>query len=300
MSVAHGWEPPLSRATTHVPGLGHFPVALCPLMPAVFRRILETAKQARRPITKIMLNATDYADIRKFGRDILEIESQAALLKTGRQAQFLGYGTWIYTSRLVPEGMACVTFDDEPIHKLLESDNLSGQLFRLCERNLPKEGLQEEALPLKVRDGISEAEFRAMAAVVQAHAQLRGEDTMGAIMLTSGSTILTDTQLVALGRKIDAFKNGSFSVPETRRAPVDKDTKVSIETPLVQPSTLDHYVFAMLARCGEFKETVPSGLVKAVVDTAQAFAAAVCEKTTHVGHPVWPHLCVRCGYNGKT
>jgi hypothetical protein len=52
------------------------------------------------------MNARDYADIRKFGRDILDIESQATLLKTGLQASL--WGAQIITSRLVPVGTVYV------------------------------------------------------------------------------------------------------------------------------------------------------------------------------------------------
>jgi hypothetical protein len=57
------------------------------------------------------LNATDYADIRKFGRDILDQESQQTLLKTGLQASL--WGAQIITSRLVPAGFVFVCCEPE-------------------------------------------------------------------------------------------------------------------------------------------------------------------------------------------
>lgn len=57
------------------------------------------------------MNARDYADIRKFGRDILDVESQAALLKTGLQSTL--WGAQIITSRLVPTGVVYVTCEAE-------------------------------------------------------------------------------------------------------------------------------------------------------------------------------------------
>ncbi|MFA6233874.1 MAG: HK97-fold major capsid protein [Bacteroidota bacterium] len=53
-------------------------------------------------VARVYMNARDYADIRKFGRDILDIESQATLLKTGLQAVL--WGAQVITSRLVPVG----------------------------------------------------------------------------------------------------------------------------------------------------------------------------------------------------
>jgi len=62
-------------------------------------------------VARIFMNATDYADIRKFGRDILDIESQAVLLKTGLQATL--WGAQIITSRLVPVGTVYVCCEPE-------------------------------------------------------------------------------------------------------------------------------------------------------------------------------------------
>jgi hypothetical protein len=53
-------------------------------------------------VARVYMNARDYADIRKFGRDILDVESQATLLKTGLQASI--WGAQIIVSRLVPQG----------------------------------------------------------------------------------------------------------------------------------------------------------------------------------------------------
>lgn len=53
-------------------------------------------------VARVYMNARDYSDIRKFGRDILDIESQATLLKTGLQATL--WGAQIITSRIVPAG----------------------------------------------------------------------------------------------------------------------------------------------------------------------------------------------------
>lgn len=62
-------------------------------------------------VARIYMNAVDYTDIRKFGRDILDIESQAELLKTGLQAYL--WGAQIITSRLVPAGTVYVCGEPE-------------------------------------------------------------------------------------------------------------------------------------------------------------------------------------------
>lgn len=62
-------------------------------------------------VARIYINATDFADFRKFGRDVLDIETQAVLRQTG----LLGvmYGAQIISSRLVPAGTVylCTTPD---------------------------------------------------------------------------------------------------------------------------------------------------------------------------------------------
>lgn len=62
-------------------------------------------------VARIFMNARDYADLRKFGRDILDIESQRDLLKTGLMATL--WGAQIITSRIVPVGTVYVACEPE-------------------------------------------------------------------------------------------------------------------------------------------------------------------------------------------
>ncbi len=62
-------------------------------------------------VARIFMNARDYADLRKFGRDILDIESQAALLKTGLMGTL--WGAQIIVSRLVPANTVYVCTEPE-------------------------------------------------------------------------------------------------------------------------------------------------------------------------------------------
>jgi hypothetical protein len=57
-------------------------------------------------VARVFLNARDYADIRKFGRDVLDIESQATLWKTGMMAT--GWNAQFIVSRLVPAGVVYI------------------------------------------------------------------------------------------------------------------------------------------------------------------------------------------------
>lgn len=62
-------------------------------------------------VARVYMNARDYGDLRKFGREILDIESQATLLKTGLMATL--WGAQIIVSRLVPAGFIYVCADPE-------------------------------------------------------------------------------------------------------------------------------------------------------------------------------------------
>jgi hypothetical protein len=62
-------------------------------------------------VATIFLNAKDYADLRKWDRDTLDIETQAILLKTGLMATL--WGAKLIVSRIVPEGTVYVCGESE-------------------------------------------------------------------------------------------------------------------------------------------------------------------------------------------
>lgn len=62
-------------------------------------------------VSRIFMNARDYTDVRKFGRDIYDIESQAALLDSGIRSNF--WGASIIVSRLVPDGTVYLCAEPE-------------------------------------------------------------------------------------------------------------------------------------------------------------------------------------------
>lgn len=84
---------------------------VAPISPAVLADAFAEIERHDLRVARIYMNAVDYADIRKFGRDILDIESQATLLKTGLQATL--WGAQIITSRLVPAGFVYVCAEPE-------------------------------------------------------------------------------------------------------------------------------------------------------------------------------------------
>jgi hypothetical protein len=62
-------------------------------------------------VANVFLNAKDYADLRKWDRDTLDIETQAVLLKTGLMATV--WGAKLIVSRIVPEGTVYVCGEPE-------------------------------------------------------------------------------------------------------------------------------------------------------------------------------------------
>lgn len=85
---------------------------VAPISGAVLADAFSLIERHDLRVARVYMNSRDYADIRKFGRDILDIESQRELLRTGLQATL--WGAQLVTSRLVPVGTVYVTC--EPTH----------------------------------------------------------------------------------------------------------------------------------------------------------------------------------------
>lgn len=79
---------------------------IAPISPSVLADAFAEVERHDLRVARIYMNAVDYADVRKFGRDILDTESQQVLLRTGLQATL--WGAQIITSRLVPAGYVYV------------------------------------------------------------------------------------------------------------------------------------------------------------------------------------------------
>jgi len=86
------------------------PVA-APLTPSVMADAFALVERHSLRVARIFMNAVDYADVRKWGRDIYDPETQAVLLRTGIQGNL--WGAQIITSRLVPAGFVYVCTEPE-------------------------------------------------------------------------------------------------------------------------------------------------------------------------------------------
>jgi hypothetical protein len=84
---------------------------VAPISGAVLADAFSLIERHDLRVARVYMNARDYADLRKFGRDILDIESQANLLKTGLMATL--WGATLITSRLVPVGTVYICCEPE-------------------------------------------------------------------------------------------------------------------------------------------------------------------------------------------
>jgi len=84
---------------------------VAPITPSVLADAFADVERHDLRVARVYLNAKDYTDIRKFGRDILDIESQRVLLNTGLQANL--WGAQILVSRRVPVGYGYVCAEPE-------------------------------------------------------------------------------------------------------------------------------------------------------------------------------------------
>jgi hypothetical protein len=84
---------------------------VAPISGGVFADAFSLIERHDLRVARVYMNARDYADIRKFGRDILDPETQAGLLKTGLMGTM--YGAQIVTSRLVPVGTVYLCCEPE-------------------------------------------------------------------------------------------------------------------------------------------------------------------------------------------
>jgi len=85
--------------------------AVAPLTPANLADAFASIERHDLRVARVFCNALDYSDIRKWGRDVLDIETQATLLKTGLMATV--WGAQIIVSRRVPAGVIYVCAEPE-------------------------------------------------------------------------------------------------------------------------------------------------------------------------------------------
>ena len=85
--------------------------AIAPLTPSNLTDAFARVEQHDLRVSKVFMNALDFSDIRKWGRDVLDIESQASLLKTGLMGTV--WGAQIIVTRQVAPGYVYVTAEPE-------------------------------------------------------------------------------------------------------------------------------------------------------------------------------------------
>ena len=84
---------------------------VAPISPAILADAFAEIERHDLRVARVYMNAADYADIRKFGRDVLDIESQDTLWKTCMMAT--GWNAQFIVSRLVPAGVVYVCCEPE-------------------------------------------------------------------------------------------------------------------------------------------------------------------------------------------
>lgn len=82
-----------------------------PVTPSAFIDAFAEIEQWDNRVARVFMNARDFADLRKWGRDILDLESQATLLKTGLMATL--HGAQIMISRIVEPGYVYICAEPE-------------------------------------------------------------------------------------------------------------------------------------------------------------------------------------------
>jgi hypothetical protein len=90
--------------------------ANAPLTPANLADAFALVERWDNRVARVFVNAQDYADIRKWGRDVLDIETQATLLKTGLMATV--WGAQIIVTRQVDPGYVYVLSEPEFIGRI--------------------------------------------------------------------------------------------------------------------------------------------------------------------------------------
>jgi hypothetical protein len=96
---------------------------VAPIDPSILADAFAEVERHGLRVARIFMNAIDYADIRKFGRDILDPVSQGELLKTGLQVRI--WGADILTSRLVPPGFVYICAEPENFGRIPVRTELS-------------------------------------------------------------------------------------------------------------------------------------------------------------------------------
>jgi hypothetical protein len=82
-----------------------------PITPSVLADGFAAIEEKDLRVARMFFNARDYTDVRKFGRDIYDIETQAAVYKTGLNPNI--WGAQVIVSRIVPSGTVYICTEPE-------------------------------------------------------------------------------------------------------------------------------------------------------------------------------------------
>jgi hypothetical protein len=85
--------------------------AVAPLIPSNLIDAFARIETHDLRVARVFMNALDFADLRKWGRDVLDLESQATLLKSGMLATL--WGAQVIVSRKVAKGYVYVCAEPE-------------------------------------------------------------------------------------------------------------------------------------------------------------------------------------------
>jgi hypothetical protein len=100
-----------------IPPNPDFPVA-APMTPEVLADAFAEIEQFGIGVARIFMNAKDFADIRKLGRDTLDLQNQAVLYNTGVLATI--WGAQILVSRVVSRGLVYVCGEKKYYGRILQ------------------------------------------------------------------------------------------------------------------------------------------------------------------------------------
>jgi hypothetical protein len=91
-------------------------LVVAPINPGVLADGFGVVEDRDLRVARVYMNARDYADVRKFGRDILDMQAQGDLLRTGMMSSL--WGAKIIISRLVPRGYLYICCEPEQFGRI--------------------------------------------------------------------------------------------------------------------------------------------------------------------------------------
>jgi hypothetical protein len=91
-------------------------LVVAPVNPGVLADAFGMIEEHDLRVARVYWNAKDYADVRKFGRDVLDMQAQGDLLRTGMMSVL--WGAKNIVSRLVPRGYIYICCEPEQFGRI--------------------------------------------------------------------------------------------------------------------------------------------------------------------------------------